>query len=230
MTLDPSWAFAEALGVALRHSPRAHRLALRIDPQIRQAVLVVPPGVPPRRAHDFILQNQGWISQRLARLPESLPFQDGGRVPFLGRECLICHTPTARRGVWLEAETLYVSGSAEHLPRRVGDWLKTQARREIVARASPLADRIGKPIRRITIRDTKSRWGSCSSRGDLSFSWRLILAPEPVLDYVVAHEVAHLREAHHGPSFWALVKALRPSFDSARQWLKIHGNQLHRYG
>ncbi len=221
---------SETLGVAVRHSARARRLTLRIDPHERRAVLVIPPGTPVQQAHDFVTKNQGWIEHHLSALPEIVPYGDGSTIPFLGTPHTIRHVPAARRGVWREGDVIYVSGAPEHLPRRTADWLKDQARREISVRAHPLAEQIGRTIRRITVRDTRSRWGSCTARGDLSFSWRLILAPETVLAYVVAHEVAHLREAHHGPSFWSLVRALHPSCDADRQWLKRNGSLLRRYG
>jgi hypothetical protein len=148
----------------------------------------------------------------------------------LGQPHVIVHDPAARRGVWRDAGVIRVSGFAEHLPRRVRDFLKREARAMLTERAHDKAGRLDRPIARISLRDTRSRWGSCSSDGGLSFSWRLILAPEEVLDYVVAHEVAHLMHHDHGAKFWALVTDLTPSVDAPRQWLRAHGPELHRYG
>jgi predicted metal-dependent hydrolase len=117
-----------------------------------------------------------------------------------------------------------------HLARRVRDYLVAQARSELASRARRLAARIGHNVARVSVRDTKSRWGSCSGRGNLSFSWRLILVPEPVIDYVVAHEVAHLAEMNHGPRFWRLVESLSPDSAAPRAWLKRHRNRLLSYG
>lgn len=224
------WGLVDSLPVRIRHSSRARRLMLRIDPRERCVVLVVPPGISAVHARDFALKNQGWMECKLAALPHSAPFQDGSSVPILGHDHTIRHSPDARRGVWHENGIVFISGREEHLSRRLTDWLKILARQEISARAYPLAKQVGRPIRRITIRDTASRWGSCSSRGDLSFSWRLVLAPESVLHYVVAHEVAHLCEAHHGPAFWALTASLFPEAATARNWLKRTGNDLMGYG
>jgi len=123
-----------------------------------------------------------------------------------------------------------VRGDPMHLARRVRDYLVAQARSELASRARRLAARIGRNVARVTVRDTKSRWGSCSGRGNLSFSWRLILVPEPVIDYVVAHEVAHLAEMNHGPRFWRLVESLSPDSAAPRAWLKRHRNRLLSYG
>jgi predicted metal-dependent hydrolase len=123
-----------------------------------------------------------------------------------------------------------VRGEPAHLPRRVRDFLVAKARQELARRARRLAARIGRDITQITVRDTQSRWGSCSSRGNLSFSWRLVFAPEPVIDYVVAHEVSHLVEMNHGPRFWRLVESLSPDSGTPRAWLKRHRSRLFSYG
>jgi predicted metal-dependent hydrolase len=121
-------------------------------------------------------------------------------------------------------------GAPEHLARRVTDFLKAEARREIALRTRAKAASLGKPVTAITIRDTKSRWGSCNSAGRIAFSWRLIMAPEFVLDYVVAHEVAHLAELNHGVRFWRLCASLTEADPkAARAWLKRHGPELHSY-
>jgi predicted metal-dependent hydrolase len=123
-----------------------------------------------------------------------------------------------------------VTGEWEHAPRRLHDWLVEQARRQLSARVAVHAERLNLRPRRVTVRDQSSRWGSCSSSRILSFSWRLILAPPFVLDYVAAHEVAHLKEMNHGPRYWALVKKTYPRLEEARRWLHRHGAELHGYG
>ncbi|MEZ5854945.1 MAG: SprT family zinc-dependent metalloprotease [Hyphomicrobiaceae bacterium] len=125
---------------------------------------------------------------------------------------------------------LLVSGDLEHAPRRLRDWLQSEARKDLGERCDHHAEQLGLKIRRITVRDQKSRWGSCSSDGQLSFSWRLILAPPLVLDYVAAHEVAHLAEMNHGPRFWKLVKKTMPRLEEAKLWLRTKGMNLYRYG
>ncbi|MFP4003729.1 MAG: M48 family metallopeptidase, partial [Alphaproteobacteria bacterium] len=145
---------------------------------------------------------------------------------------VIRHRPEARRGVWLNAETgaLCVSGGAKHVERRVADWLRREARIDLCARVWLHAAAIGERPSRITVRDTKSRWGSCSQEGALSFSWRLILAPPGVLDYVAAHETAHLKYMNHGPRFQALLRRLAPDTERHEGWLREQGPDLHRYG
>ena len=137
--------------------------------------------------------------------------------PISATEHRIRHRPAERGAVWRESGEIHVSGRPEHLPRRVEDWLKQEARHEIERRAHEKAAELGKKVRRVTIRDPRSRWGSCSPDGALSFSWRLILAPRFVLDYVVAHEVAHLRELNHSNRFWRITETLTADMAKARE-------------
>ena len=125
---------------------------------------------------------------------------------------------------------LCVAGGVEFTDRRVHDFLKREARKELHKAAQAYADALGVRVKRVSIRDQSSRWGSCTSAGSLSFSWRLILAPPFVLDYLAAHEGAHLEELNHSPRFWRLVKRLYPDFERAKAWLDAHGTELHRYG
>ncbi len=129
-----------------------------------------------------------------------------------------------------EHPTLAVHGAAPHAARRVTDFLKREARRDLIAAVARHAAALGVATGRLTLKDTTTRWGSCSVSGDLSFSWRLILAPPYVLDYLAAHEVAHRREMNHGPRYWAHVARLVPDYDRAEDWLKAYGATLHRYG
>src|SRR5215813_4149506 len=209
---------------------RAHRIILRFDNGEGRIVVVLPRRATLAQGRRFALLNRGWIRDRLDLLPEPVPFRPGRSIPFLGVMHRIRHRPQVRGVVWQEEGEIHVAGRAEHLSRRVEDWLRREARREIERRARAKAELIGKRIAAITIRDPKSRWGSCSPRGQLSFSWRLILAPRHVLDYVVAHEVAHLKELNHGPRFWKLTAELTRDSDGARAWLNEHGPLLHRYG
>jgi len=214
----------------VRRSLRARRLSLRIDPAADGIELVLPRGVGLGRGLDFARRQSQWIDRRLARLPARRPFVDGTAIPLLGSGIVISHRPDARRGVWREEDRLCVSGDGAHVARRVTDWLKRIARSEIEGRARLCAERVGRRIARVRVGDPRSRWGSCSSRGALAFSWRLILAPPEVLDYVIAHEIAHLIEFDHGPRFWALVRTLCGDCDAAKRWLAAHGPGLLRYG
>ncbi|EKE71516.1 M48 family metallopeptidase [Oceanibaculum indicum] len=226
------------VSVTVRRSARAQRLILRLD-QTGKVTLVLPPGVREAEAQAFLKAHTGWLESRLAKVPEKLAFAPGASVPYRGVEHRIRHRATGdrmgRRGVvWLETPAdgpeLHIAGPEEHLPRRLTDWLKAEARRELAARSRLYAARLGRPIGRVTVRDTRSRWGSCSSKGDLSFCWRLILAPDFVIDYVVAHEAAHLVEMNHSVRFWRLVDQLQVDRQRAQRWLKAHGPRLHRYG
>lgn len=216
--------------LVFQSNKRARRIILRFDHGQGRIVVVLPRRATLEQGRRFALLNKGWIRDRLDLLPEPVPFQAGARIPFLGIMHRIRHRPTARGTVWREGEEIHVAGRPEHLARRLEDWLKREARREIERRAHLKAEQIGKRIARITIRDPRSRWGSCSPSGQLSFSWRLIMAPRAIIDYVVAHEVAHLRELNHGPRFWKLTAELTHGVDEARHWLNEHGARLHRYG
>lgn len=226
LTLDLGHRTVE---IAVKRSARARRISLRIDPAAGP-VMTLPARASLRDGERFAREHRVWLAERLARLPGRVAFTAGARVPLLGVEHEIVHDPVARRGVWVEGGAIRVSGQAEFIQRRVADFLKAEARRAILPQAAAMAGRIGREPGRISIKDTRSRWGSCSAAGDLAFSWRLVLAPDWVLTYVVAHEVAHLAELNHSPAFWRVVAELVPDHDPARAWLKRFGARLHRFG
>jgi len=208
----------------------AHRIILRLDQSAGNVVVVLPRRASRAEGRRFAYTNRNWIRERLNLLPEGIPFAPGRQLPFLGVPHRIRHRPKARGVVWCEDGEIHVAGRIEHLARRVEDWLRLEARREIAETAHAKAALIGKRVRRVRIGDQKTRWASCSGVGELAFSWRLVLAPRFVVDYVVAHEVAHLREMNHGPRFWRLVDELTRDVRKARAWLADHGLELHRYG
>ncbi len=218
-----------SVAVAVRRSARAQRMSLRLDPAIGP-VVILPAAARLADAVVFVGHHRIWLAERLARLPDRIALVPGAIVPLLGADHVIRHRPDCRRGVWAEASEVHVSGREEHVPRRVGDFLKAEARRLILPQAFALAARIHRIPCRIGLRDTRTRWGSCSSRGDLSFSWRLVMAPDGVLTYVIAHEVAHLAEMNHSPAFWQVVADLIGDAKPAKAWLKAQGNRLYRYG
>jgi predicted metal-dependent hydrolase len=170
----------------------------------------------------------------LRRLPDGAPFVHGAVLPLRGVAHRIDHRRAARGTVWTETQAderlLCVAGQAPHLPRRVQDYLKREAKRELEAASRQAALALGVEVKRVSVRDQSSRWGSCSSSGVLSYSWRLILAPPFVLDYLAAHEVAHLIEMNHSRRFWRLVERICPDMGRAKAWLDAHGADLHRYG
>ncbi|NWG46833.1 MAG: M48 family metallopeptidase [Alphaproteobacteria bacterium] len=221
-----------SIPVSLRTHPRARRFSVRVKSATREVVIVHPIYAARSDALAFAYANSEWIASQLAALPRQVPFAPGETVPVLGDPHRICHLPQACGGVWADPETrrLTVTGRIEHVPRRLADWFRTEARRLLTARVAVHVRALGLSLPRVTLRDTSSRWGSCSPRSGLSFSWRLAMAPEGVLDYVAAHECAHLKHLHHGPAFWALVERLDPDYEAAEQWLKHQGSVLHAYG
>jgi predicted metal-dependent hydrolase len=226
-------AATEEFGAAvrLRVSPRARRMALRVDAAAREIELVLPRGVSRARGLAFLAERRLWVLARLSALPERVPFAAGAVVPVLGApHRIVVETDPAAPAVAIADGEIRVRGDPAHRARRVRDHLAEMARDEFSRRARPLAASIGRKVARIGVRDGKSRWGSCSSAGNLSFSWRLILAPESILAYVVAHEVAHLVEMNHGRRFWQLVELLSPGSAEARAWLRRNRSRLLCYG
>ena len=216
--------------IAVQVSARARRLSLRVDPVGGGVILVLPSRRMRAEGLRFAESRAGWILSRVARVPDRISFADGAIIPVRGTPHTVRHLPAGRGLLAVADGEIRVGGPAHLLERQVTAWLRAEARRMLVPRSEAAAARIGSTVAKVTIRDTRSRWGSCSSTGALSYSWRLVLAPEHVLDYVVVHEVAHLRELNHGPRFWRLVAELMPDHAPARRWLKVNGAALHRYG
>ncbi len=229
-------AFDQAVyEVRLRRHRRARRYTLRVHTASRDVVLTMPLRGSVREARSFALKHGAWIAARLARLPGVAPFGDGMILPLRGEPHRIAHRPKERGTVWIEMgsdgeQLLCVAGQAPHIGRRVGDYLKREAKRELEVASRRAAEKLDVTIKRVSVRDQASRWGSCSSSGVLSYSWRLIMAPPIVLEYLAVHEVAHLREMNHSARFWRLVNAHCPDAARAKAWLDAHGSDLHRYG
>ena len=212
-------------------SLRARRASLRVDPAGRRIVLTAPLRMARATALGFAQSQAGWIAKRLQHLPERRPFVDGAEVPLFGETLAVRHRHGARGTVWREGAEIHVAGRVEHLPRRLRDWLTARLRERLLPLVAEKAARVGRPVKRVTVRDTRSRWGSCGPDGSLSFSWRLALAPPDVVDYLVAHEVAHLAHMNHGARFWALARDLCDGpIERPQAWLKKHGEQLLQYG
>jgi predicted metal-dependent hydrolase len=219
------------LPVTFVRNPRARRVSLRVDTARRRIVLSAPVRMSRDTAIRFAHAQVFWIAARLKRLPERRPFHDGAEIPLFGVVHRIRHRPDARGAVWLEAQEIHVAGQVQHLPRRLRDWLTAELRRRLVPLVQAKAAQVQRPVRRIGVRDSRSRWGSCGPDGGLSFSWRLVFAPADVLDYLVAHEVAHLLHMNHGPRFWAQARSLCAGpMEVPRAWLKANGETLLQYG
>jgi predicted metal-dependent hydrolase len=221
--------------VRIRRHRQARRYTLRIHAATREVVLTMPPRGSLREAREFAQKHGGWIAARLHRLPIAAPFADGAMVPLRGIEHRITHRPGMRGTVWIEngaggAALICVAGESPHVDRRIGDFLRREALRDLQTASRAAAERLGVSVKRVSVRDQSSRWGSCSTTGVLSYSWRLVLAPPFVLQYLAVHEVAHLVEMNHSARFWDLVHGLCPDAQRAKVWLDAHGADLHRYG
>lgn len=222
----------ELIGLAVRRSQRAHRILLKVDLRFG-AELVIPHGVALHEALSFAAERGEWLRDRIANLPSRVPFDDGGTVPVLGQPHRIRRTAMADlfcTKVWCEAGELLTVCEPDEVADSIRTWFRASARDALLRKAQGAAGRIGTNVERIGVRDTHTRWGSCSAAGTLSFSWRLFMAPEWVMDYVVAHEVAHLLEMNHGRAFWRLVGRLVDRIEEAKSWLRQSGPELHRYG
>ncbi|MCW5746223.1 MAG: M48 family metallopeptidase [Alphaproteobacteria bacterium] len=221
----------QTLTIAYELSARARRVALRVDARTGHVKLVVPSRMSRQRALEFARQNAGWIAARLKRRLAPVPLVDGATIPVFGQPHRIRHRPDARGSAWLQDGEIHVAGAAPHVARRVGDWLSAQLRARIVPLAREKAARIDRRVAIVSLRDTATQWGSCAQSGRLCFSLRLAFAPPAVVDYVVAHEVAHLVHHNHGVRFWALARKLTDGDMAAcKAWLRRHGPSLMRYG
>jgi predicted metal-dependent hydrolase len=222
-----------AVPVAVRVSARARSYRLSI-PHHGRPVLTVPRHGRWAEAQAFLNRHSAWLEARLKRVVPRIAFAEGALVPVRDVEHLVIATGRLRgrveAGAYQGAPTLLVPGAPEHLGRRLTDWLKAEAQRDLEARVAVHAARLGVIARSVRLRSQATRWGSCASTGRLNFNWRLILAPPFVLDYVAAHEVAHLVEMNHSPAFWRTVEKIRPDMARGRAWLKAHGGRLMAYG
>lgn len=210
----------------LRRSARARRISLRVSHLDGRVTLTTPSHVPDTEAIAFARQKEAWIRQHLARRPEDVVITPGCTLPVEGtlRDVRV----DGVRRVKLLDDALILPDSRPTGPVAQA-FLKNLARERLTSAADHYARVLGRSYARISLRDTRSRWGSCSSHGALMFSWRLILAPRSVLSYVAAHEVAHLAEMNHSSAFWATVTRIHGPWEEQRQWLHKHGSRLHAY-
>lgn len=214
-----------AVPLTLRRSARARRLSLRISQLDGRVTLTLPRGVPEAEALDFARTKESWIRGHLETRPTDVTVGPGALIPVEGVVRRVVAGPG--RGVRLSADEITVP--QDNAGRRLHSWLRELARDRLAGAADDYARALGRDYARITLRDTRSRWGSCSSRRALSFSWRLVLAPPEVLRYVAAHEVAHLAEMNHSAAFWAGVERIHGPYEAPRRWLRENGAGLHRF-
>ncbi|MBS1180614.1 MAG: hypothetical protein H6Q99_494 [Proteobacteria bacterium] len=215
--------------VAVRRNVRARRYTLRLDRRGEGAVVTIPKRGSLAEAKAFVARHAGWIAERLAARPDmpEVPVI----VPVRGIAYHVLPTGVPRGRIHImtldDGPAIEVPGELPHVRRRLADYLKKEARVDLAAAVARHAAALGVRPAAIRLKDTTSRWGSASSRGVLAFSWRLIMAPPFVLDYVAAHEVAHLKEMNHSDRFWAICEGLCPATEAAKAWLKKNGAGLH---
>jgi predicted metal-dependent hydrolase len=215
------------IAVNLRRSARARRLSLRISSLDGRVTLTLPNAVSEREGLAFLKDKENWLRGHLSKQSAQVTVALGAEIPVEGELVTLCQGDG--RSVRLDGTRLLVPGSPDQVASRVKGWLRARARDRLADMADYFSDKLGRPYTKLTLRDTRSRWGSCTADGGLMYSWRLILAWPEVLDYVAAHEVAHLRHMNHSKAFWDEVERLYGDWRSPRKWLRDHGNELHRF-
>ena len=221
-------------------NPRARRVSIRIDAAKREAVAVAPSARRLSDAARFVESRAGWIAERLGALPTPSPLSPGQIIDVGGEPCRLERAAmriTARliAATMDEPQRLIASGDGDAYARAALRGLKAEATRRLTTRTAVHAAALRQAMPTLAVADPRSRWGSCKgatggASAVIRYNWRLVLAPDWVLDYVAAHECAHLIEANHGPEFWALVDRLYGDHRPARAWLAEHGARLHAVG
>lgn len=219
----------QKVNVRLEVNPKARRLILRLDEKNREAVAVAPSARKISEAAAFAQDRVDWIAEHLSALPAKIELCEGAEFNLRGAPCVISRDGPGRLAVLDDGlpQTLRVPGNAATTGQRVLRFLKKAAKADLDAAVIRYTDQLGVESRRVTVKDTRTRWGSCTSDGRIAFSWRLIMAPRDVLEYVAAHECAHLLEMNHSPAFWAHVAKCRPNWKAERAWLRTNGRELH---
>ncbi len=224
---DPILPGNPPIPLILRRSAQARRISLRISQLDGRVTLTMPKRLAEREALDFARAKEDWIRKHLEARGIDVRVVLGAQLPVGGQ--MLTVTQGQGRSVFIGLDEVAVPGPADRIPKKLAAYLREVARDRLAGACDDYADRLGKSYTRLTMRDTRSRWGSCTSDGGLMFSWRLIMTPPEVLDYVAAHEVAHLAQMNHSPAFWAEVERIYGDYKPPRRWLKKHGSDLHRY-
>ncbi len=228
-----SETYARDFDIDERISTRAKRLALKVNFTTGRIELVIPKRAPRHMIDRFLMQQRDWIMQRQAEMPESILFVDGQRLSICGHAVTICihkNISLKRTKIALNGGTLDVMTYLDDASARIQRYLKQHAKTQFELLVSQKTKSLGLPANSISVRDTKSRWGSCSQDGDISLSWRLIFAPYDAMDYVIAHEVAHLKHMDHSQKFWKVCEGLCLNYKAGKIWMKENGTSLMRYG
>jgi predicted metal-dependent hydrolase len=219
------------LPLVVRESSKAKRLTLRLRPDAGgEIILTLPLYHSKRQVIGFIEKSKPWLEKQMGKIFQKLPYVEGMVLPVFGKHYELRHKPSRSFRCWWEEEHLLIHSPVEKFGVSVEKSLQQVAAQFLTSRTILYANQLNKSVNRITLRDTRSRWGSCSPNGNISYSWRLIFAPEQVADYLCAHEVAHLVEMNHSPQFWKIVENLCPDYKNLRQWLRQNGKNLFRYG
>ncbi|WP_172299279.1 M48 family metallopeptidase [Pseudoruegeria sp. HB172150] len=213
--------------ITLRRSRRARRVSLRVSALDGRVTLSMPAGMDPAEALAFAEEKSGWIRGHLAKQEAGIEVGIGAPLMFRGTEYTVVAGPVRRAE--LRGAAIMVPQAPAMAPARLKAFLRLEARHRLQEASERYGHLAGRSPGRITLRDTRSRWGSCTANGDLNYSWRLAMAPPAVLDYVAAHEVAHLVELNHSPAYWRVVERICPDYRAPRRWLKQNGQLLHRY-
>ena len=213
--------------INLKRSGRARRISLRVSALDGRVTLTLPSGVSEKAGLAFAAEKADWLRRNAVRHGGAEGIAAGSVLPVRGQPLTVL--PGAGRAVRIEGDALMVPGDPARMAARMAGYLKALARDRLAEASDRYAARLGRRYTRLTLRDTRSRWGSCSAQGALSYSWRLILAPDAVLDYVAAHEVAHLAEMNHSDRFWSVVEKIHGPYAAQRRWLRTDGPALHRY-
>ena len=211
----------------LRRSARARRISLRVSSLDGRVTLTLPSHLPDRAALDFAAEKEDWLRGHLSARSDDIVPLPGNTLPVEGVQRVI--TSATGRSVRLIEDRIEVPGAPDRVPARLAGYLRALARDQLAAASDHYAAQLGLPYSRLTLRDTRSRWGSCTQDGGLMYSWRLILAAPEILQYVAAHEVAHLAEMNHSQAFWDVVQRLYGDYRAPRAWLRRNGGDLHRY-
>jgi len=224
---DPHLLGDPPIPLLLRRSAQAKRISLRISQLDGRVTLTMPKRLAEREALDFARSKEAWIRKHLEARGEDVMVGIGAEVPLGGKNYRV-QAGTGRR-VEITGDGIFVPGPLARVGARLSAHLKEIARDRLAGASDDYAARLGRSYARLSLRDTRSRWGSCTFDGGLMYSWRLVMAPPEVLDYVAAHEVAHLAQMNHSPAFWAEVTRIYGDYTAPRRWLRTHGSTLHRY-
>lgn len=218
--------------IFVKISPKAKRLALRLDGRARRVNLVIPQRASLKKAYEFAELNQGWIHEKINGLPSPIPYVDGAILPIIGinRTLRIVKSTGKTTQINLTPNELIVTSPLEDVAPRIGRYLRNFALEKLGELANLKALTLNKKLSKFVVRDMKSRWGSCSIDGRMTLSWRLIFAPMASIDYVISHEAAHLIHPDHGKKFWALCEKMSDDFEAGHSWMQKNGTSLGRYG